>query len=70
MKLIINGNQEEINDDLTVQDLLFYKNVEAPDTVAVALNGVILNRSKFDTVRVKEKDTIEFLYFMGGGSAY
>ncbi len=67
MKLIINGNQEEVAGELTIQELLVVKDVEAPDMVTVELNGEILKRSDFPVVRVKENDTIEFLYFMGGG---
>lgn len=69
MKLTINGNLEEIPGELTtVQDLLSVKKVESPDMVSVELNGTILSRSDFTTVTVKENDTLEFLYFIGGGS--
>jgi sulfur carrier protein len=67
MKLIINGNQEEVAGELTIQELLVVMDVEAPDMVTVELNGKILKRSDFPAVRIKENDTIEFLYFMGGG---
>ncbi|MEI8172685.1 MAG: sulfur carrier protein ThiS [Deltaproteobacteria bacterium] len=67
MKLIINGNQEEVAGELTIQELLVVRDVEAPDMVSVELNGEILKRSDFPEMRVRENDTIEFLYFMGGG---
>jgi len=31
------------------------------------LNGDILDRGDFDGAAVKDGDTVEFLYFMGGG---
>ncbi len=68
MKIIINGNQEDINGALTVRELLAHKKVEMPDMVSVELNGAILKRSEFETIRVKENDAVEFLYFMGGGA--
>ncbi len=68
MKLIINGKEEEIAGDLTIQELLAHKKVQTPEMVSVEINGVILKRSEFDVVRIKESDVIEFLYFMGGGS--
>ncbi len=68
MKMSINGKPEEMAEGLTVRELLAGKNVETPEMVSVELNGVILKRSEFETVRVKENDVIEFLYFMGGGS--
>lgn len=68
MRLSINGKQEEIAGDLTVRELLVYRNVQSPEMVSVELNGVILRRTEFDEARVKEGDIVEFLYFMGGGS--
>ncbi len=68
MKIIINGNQEDINGNLTVRELLAYKKVEMPDMVSVELNGAILKRSEFETIKIRENDIVEFLYFMGGGT--
>jgi O-acetylhomoserine (thiol)-lyase len=68
MKIVINGNQKDIGGDLTLRDLLILLNVESPDLVSVELNGVILNRGEISTVKVQENDTIEFLYFLGGGT--
>ena len=36
--------------------------------VTVELNGDILDRAAFDGALVSNGDTVEFLYFMGGGS--
>ncbi len=68
MKLSINGKEEEIAGEVTVRQLLALKQVQSPEMVSVELNGVILKRIEFETLKVKESDTIEFLYFMGGGS--
>lgn len=70
MKLTINGKQEEIAGELTIQDLLAVKKVQQPGMVSVELNGEILRRDDFGTIQVKDCDVIEFLYFMGGGMAY
>jgi sulfur carrier protein len=67
MKLTINGDLEEIAGELTIRDLLVVKNVESPDMVSVELNGTIISRNDFTSVMVKENDTVEFLYFIGGG---
>ena len=68
MKISINGNPEDIPDALTTKELLAFKKVEQPLMVTVELNGVILQRDEFETVRTRENDAVEFLYFMGGGS--
>ena len=38
-----------------------------PEMVSVEYNGEMLERDTFDTTQVKEGDSVEFLYFMGGG---
>lgn len=47
--------------------LLALKNVEAPDMVSVQLGGEFVPRADFETAKLKENDTVDFLYFMGGG---
>ena len=68
MNLVINGKEININDGLTVNQLLAQKNVQMPDMVSVELNGQILKRTKFEETVLKNDDKVEFLYFMGGGS--
>jgi len=68
IKLEINGKIEDVSGEITVRELLREKNVEDPDMVSVKLNGIILERAAFDTVKVRNNDEVEFLYFMGGGS--
>jgi len=68
MKLLINGNSEEVSGALTIKELLAEKKVADPDMVTVELNGTILQRRDFVSIKIKEGDAVEFLYFMGGGS--
>ncbi|MCP4258386.1 MAG: sulfur carrier protein ThiS [Planctomycetes bacterium] len=68
MNLVINGKETNINDGLTVNQLLTQENVQMPDMVSVELNGQILKRTKFEETVLKNDDKVEFLYFMGGGS--
>jgi len=68
MKLLINGNSEEVSGVLTITELLAEKKVADPDMVTVELNGTILQRQDFASIKIKEGDAVEFLYFMGGGS--
>jgi sulfur carrier protein len=68
MRVTINGKQEEITDDVTVEGLLAARNIESPNMVSAELNGTMLKRSEFETQKVREGDVVEFLYFMGGGS--
>ena len=68
MNITINGEQVQLEKPVTITELLSVRNVSMPDMVSVELNGKILDRKDFDTIRIQEGDTIEFLYFMGGGS--
>jgi sulfur carrier protein len=43
--------------------------VKMPDMVSVQLDGIIVDRSAFSATPVRENDTVDFLYFMGGGGA-
>ena len=67
MKLVVNGEQVNCSDGLTVSELLAEQSVKMPDMVSVELNSQILKRNNFETTTLKEKDKVEFLSFMGGG---
>ncbi|MDH5718019.1 MAG: sulfur carrier protein ThiS [Spirochaetia bacterium] len=69
MKVTVNGEDTVIEkEQLTVTELLKFMKVDMPDMVSVELNGSFLERNNFETTKVKDQDSLEFLYFMGGGS--
>lgn len=68
MKIKINDAVQELTAQITVAELLKLNNVEMPDMVSVQLNGVFLAKEAYTITRLAENDTIDFLYFMGGGS--
>jgi len=68
MKLVINGESQEIAAGQTIGSLLVLLKVESPDMVSVQLNGEFVERASFGQTQVKDGDAIDFLYFMGGGS--
>ena len=67
MHLTVNGVRTETPDGISVTELLREQKVKMPDMVSVELNGEILERAAFATTTLKAGDTVEFLYFMGGG---
>ena len=67
MKLTINGEEKQFENQMTVSELLTVEQVKMPDMVSVEYNGKILKRPDFDTTNLSDDDKIEFLYFMGGG---
>jgi len=69
MNIVVNGKNTDTTDGLTVSRLLIEENVKMPEMVSVELNGQILKRGDFETTTLKNDDQVEFLYYMGGGSA-
>ena len=69
MQLTVNGKPEAIEgkETLSVTALLEELKVKDALYVTVELNGEILERESFDATTVKNGDSLEFLYFMGGG---
>ena len=67
MKLVVNSKEGSFAEDMTVSGLLIVQKVKMPDMVSVELNGQILKKSEFESTTLKDDDTVEFLYFMGGG---
>ena len=65
MQVKINGKPEEVQGG-TVLDLLKAKNID-PHMVAVELNDAMVERDSLGNTPVKAGDTLEFLFYMGGG---
>ncbi len=69
MKLNINGKEEIIEgDSLTITELLNVRKVKMLEMVTVELNGEIIEKENYQKIFVKDGDTIELLYYMGGGT--
>ncbi|MDO8682199.1 MAG: sulfur carrier protein ThiS [Armatimonadota bacterium] len=68
MQISVNGKMVDATDNATVMDLLTELEVKTPEYVSVELNGEILDRQDFSTTVVSDGDSMEFLYFMGGGA--
>ncbi len=68
MNLVINGKPEELNEKITVLELLKIKGVASPDLVTVELNETIIQRPQFESTELKENDSVEFLFLMAGGA--
>lgn len=69
MRIFINGEPEHYQaDGLSIFDLLTMKKVESPDMVAVQLNGAFVDKQNYGATLIAEDDSLEFLYFMGGGA--
>lgn len=68
MFITVAGNKKEVKDGITVAELIIDEKVENAQYVTVAVNDEFINRADFESKTLNENDTVEFLYFMGGGS--
>ncbi len=66
MKVIVNGEEKEIPEGLTVVGLL-NKLIIGKERVAVELNLDIVPNSRFAETVLKDGDRIEIVSFVGGG---
>ena len=67
MTITVAGVKKEVADGLTVAQLVIDENVETPQYVTVTINDEFVESGQFAETVIKDGDSIEFLYFMGGG---
>ena len=68
MLVTVAGVKKEIAEGTTIAKLIVDEKVETPDYVTVTVNDDFVESEDFTTTQIKENDSIEFLYFMGGGA--
>lgn len=67
MRITLNGDPCEVAGPLTVSALLARLEID-PRRVAVEHNLVVLKRATFETVEVRDGDSVEIVNFVGGGN--
>ena len=68
MKVIINGKETILENEVTIKELLEKEYVEMQEYVTVQVNEDIVSTDNYETHIIKDGDTVEFLYYMGGGN--
>ena len=66
MKLKVNGEIKELEDNITINELINSLGIEIK-VMAGAVNMEIIKKDDWDTYILKDGDKIEFLDFVGGG---
>ena len=65
-KIQLTGKMLKIKENLSIKDLLRkYKLNEK--SVAIELNGLILPKENYKKKKIKNRDKIEIVHFIGGG---
>ena len=65
-KIQLNGKNISIKQKLTLLDLTKKYKLNLKK-VAIELNGEIVNKQTFKQIKIKDKDIIEIVHFIGGG---
>ena len=68
-QIYVNGEAQDVSLPLTVNELIRQQQVETPEMVSVQVNEEFAECEQWDDIIIKEGDSVDFLYFMGGGSA-
>ncbi len=68
IRITVGGERREVEDNTTVEELLFIEHVEMPEYVSVSVNEEFVLREDFTNRTLKDGDEVEFLYYMGGGA--
>ena len=67
MNITVAGVKKEVEDGITVAKLIELENVETPEYVTVTVNDEFVESGSFAETVINDGDSVEFLYFMGGG---
>ncbi|MBH00659.1 MAG: thiamine biosynthesis protein ThiS [Candidatus Pelagibacter sp.] len=66
IKIKANGKLLSIENNCSIKILL--KKLKIPfKMVAIELNGKIIDKNKVGSIKLKEKDKLEIVHFIGGG---
>ncbi|AGL00412.1 sulfur carrier protein ThiS [Desulfoscipio gibsoniae] len=66
MKIILNGKAVEVEQGLSIADLVMQKKLK-PDAVIVEINYELIKAKDWQARKLKDDDQVEILHFVGGG---
>ena len=67
MTITVAGEKKQVQDGITLPQLIEQEKVESPMYVTVSINEEFVKKDEEANVVLKEGEEVEFLYFMGGG---
>lgn len=68
MKIVVNGVSREHADGAELAEVLAAAGVGGDAAVAVQRNGEFVDPGAYATTVLTDGDTVEYLYFLGGGA--
>ncbi len=67
-KIQVNGEAQEVQLPISLSELIKQNDVQQPEMVSVQVNEDFLDRSEWEKTQIQEGDSVDFLFFMGGGA--
>jgi sulfur carrier protein len=71
LKLVLNGEERDVPEGLTVSGLIDHLRAQHPQlvegSVAVEVNARVIRKAEHASHRLAERDRIEVVTFVGGG---
>ena len=65
-KIQLNGKKFQINIGINLNELLNSLKIKL-NKVAIEVNGVIIEKRKYQKLKLNENDKVEIVHFIGGG---
>ena len=67
-KIQVNGEAQEVQLPISLSELIKQNDVQQPEMVSVQVNEDFVDRSEWERTQIQEGDSVDFLFFMGGGA--
>ena len=67
-KIQVNGEAQEVQLPVSLSELIKQNDVQQPEMVSVQVNEDFVDRSEWENTQIQEGDSVDFLFFMGGGA--
>lgn len=67
-KIQVNGEAQEVQLPVSLSELIKQNDVQQPEMVSVQVNEDFVDRSEWEKTQIQEGDSVDFLFFMGGGA--
>lgn len=66
MKIVVNGSDKQIKDNISVSDLITSYSLDI-DRVIILKNDLIITKETYDSIKLEGGDKVELLSIVGGG---
>ncbi len=67
MEIKVNDEAVTVDEGTSISALLEIRQVTMPEMLTVQLNDEVVGQGAYGETILKEGDTVEFVFFMGGG---